>query len=204
MRESRRVALLSIALAASLLLVLALTAQKSELRTQLAESLEEADRPYAGLLVPTFEATTLAGNSATIGEAPANGQQVLFFFNTTCPYCRETLPEWNRLASELSEFRDGPLEVYGISLDPLNETREYTARHTLEFPVVTLPAEKLIELYRVQAFPVTMVLDESGRVTYVYRGSLVRSPTVGQEIFAAIGARDTRIRSSIMGSEEGG
>src|SRR5690606_26990496 len=104
--------------------------------------------------------------------------QVLFVFNTRCPYCRRSIPEWNRLAGLAAARPD--LHVYGISLDPDSATRAYVRDHAVAFPVTRFPEPKLVELYRVTGVPLTLVLDAEGRVLEAFRGLV--GPAVADSI----------------------
>ncbi len=129
--------LLGLAAAAVLVVVLALKVR--ELNERYARLYERIRYPYAGMWVPTFRAATLAGDSVTIGETPEGRRQVLFFFTTTCPYCKSTLPAWKELTATLDTLSAPQVEVYGVSLDSVGATREYAVEHELPYPVLFFP-----------------------------------------------------------------
>jgi peroxiredoxin len=149
-------------------------------------------RPHAGIAVPTFQASTLEGNSVTVGEirdsAPA---QVLFVFDTKCPYCRQTIPVWKRIADSLGRLPRPP-QVLGVSLDSLEVTEMYAKEHALPYPVVRFPLRKLARLYRATTIPVTMVLDYQGTVVFAHTG-LLDQPAVLDSVYGAVSRarRDT-------------
>jgi peroxiredoxin len=64
------------------------------------------------------------------------------------------------------------VDVVGISLDSADATRRYGEAQGLTFPLVTVPARKLKQLYRARAVPQTLVLDEEGRVLFARTGLL--------------------------------
>ncbi|MDP9348514.1 MAG: TlpA family protein disulfide reductase [Gemmatimonadota bacterium] len=133
---------------------------------------DRATRPYAGMWVPTFRAATLAGDSVTIGETPEGRRQVLFFFTTICPYCKSSLPAWKELAATLDTLTTPKVEVYGVSLDSVDVTREYAVEHELPYPVLFFPEEKLSRIYRAGTVPLTAVLDEQGRMVHARLGEI--------------------------------
>jgi len=128
-RSSRLASPLALAIAA--LLVVFLAFQNRTLREELRTLRRRAERPYPGLVVPTFRAVTLVGDSVMIGEGVPGVRQVLFIFNTTCGFCRGTLPYWSSIADELVTEERREVEVYGMSVDSQAETRLRWGRASL-------------------------------------------------------------------------
>ena len=144
-----------------------------------------ATLPHAGFEVPAFSTTTLDGARVTIGAAAAPAtRQVLFILRTTCPYCRATLPVWERIADSLRRVTTPRIELYAISLDAAEATRAYGLANHLSYPVLTFPERKLVNLYRAVAAPETVVLDDGGRVLYAHTG-LLDSAAVLDSVFRA-------------------
>lgn len=138
-----------------------------------------ATLPHAGFEVPAFSTSTLDGAPVTIGAAAAPAtRQVLFILRTTCPYCRATLPVWERLADSLRRVATPRIEMYAISLDPTESTRTYARAHPLPHPLLTFPDRKMVALYRAVATPETVVLDDRGRVLYAWTGLLDNAAVV--------------------------
>ena len=162
----------AIVLAALLVLV---TFQKRQLRIEVVALRDtvwrHVDLPHAGMVVPPFDAVTLAGDSVTVGHLRRGARQVLFVFNTRCGNCLVTLPAWQRMTEALKPHADS-VEVYGLSLDPVPETRAYIEEHGLTFPVVPFLDERMQELYRIRGVPITLVADEIGAVSYARIGSI--------------------------------
>ncbi|MEW5929612.1 MAG: TlpA disulfide reductase family protein [Gemmatimonadota bacterium] len=162
----------AVALTAAAALVVVLSLKVRDLNERYSRLFERATRPYAGMFVPTFQTTTLEGAPVTVGEAPGKGRQVLFVFTTTCPYCQSTLPAWREIKASLDTVRSVPVAVYGISLDSAEVTRSYAAKNKLPFPVVRFPQDKLTAIYRAGSVPLTVVLDEEGRMIHSHLGEL--------------------------------
>jgi peroxiredoxin len=157
----------------------------ARLREELRTLRRRGERPYPGLVVPTFGAVSLAGDSVTIGEGAPGVRQVLFIFNTTCGFCRETLPYWSSIAAELRTEEPREVGAYGISVDSEAETRRYVREEGLSFPVVRFPEAKLVRLYRAEGVPRTLVLDHEGGVLYARAGSFGSQGVVDSIIAAA-------------------
>jgi peroxiredoxin len=175
----------AIALTAAAALVVVLSLKVRDLNDRYSKLTERAFRPYAGMYVPTFQTSTLEGAPVTVGESPGAGRQVLFIFTTTCPYCQSTLPAWREIKASLDTVRSVPVAVYGITLDSVPVSRGYAARNKLPFPVVRFPEDKLTAIYRAGTVPLTVVLDEEGRMIHSRLGELKGKPAI-DSVLAAV------------------
>ena len=178
--------LLAGALIVASVLVLMLSKRLSDLSTDYEELRRLAMLPHVGTVVPTFRAVTLAGDSVAVGElADSTWRQVLYVFNTTCPYCRGLIPTWQHMADSLQQL--GRAQVMAISLNPMDSTRMYVREHGLRYPVLTFPQPKLERLYRATAVPQTVVLDWTGTVLYARTGTLDSASL--DSLYAAVSGR---------------
>lgn len=162
------------AVVAAVVLVVVLGVQNRSLKGRYARMVERATRPYPGMYVPAFDAVTIDGDSVRIGDAPDGAAQALFFFTTTCEYCRATLPAWRRIAQAGHE---SGVAAYGIQLDSAHLAPRYVTEHALRFPVIHLSDRRLLALYRVERVPLTLLVD-SGRVSYARRGQIAEQVVV--------------------------
>jgi peroxiredoxin len=181
LRSSRFLSIAALAVAALLVVLLAL--QNRALREEALTLRMRETLPYPGHFVPTFQATTVAGKSVTIGATESGQRQVLFVFRTTCRHSLETLPAWRAIAEGL-EAALTDVGVYGISLDSESETLGYVAGNDISFPVVRFPDPKLRRLYRVGAVPMTLVLNHEGEAIHA-RVGVLKSPGAVDSIVVA-------------------
>jgi peroxiredoxin len=128
--------------------------------------------PYPGQWVPTVRASTINGDTVTVGEAVTGRSQLVFAFTTSCPYCRASLPEWKRLAEMVTGDSGKRHDVYWVSLSPRDSTMQYVAEHGITWPVVLAPDPKMMRVYRVKTVPMTMILTARGQVAYARPGVL--------------------------------
>jgi peroxiredoxin len=179
------------ALAVAAALVVVLGQQKRNLIREVEKAqydLREArTTPIRGMWMPAFQAATLEGQQTTIGEVPGDsvGRQVLLMYTTTCPYCLSSIPAWKQIKAAADTMTSVRAAVYGVSLDSVNVTRDYIAKHQLPYPTVRFPNEKLAGMYRAGTVPVTLVLDEQGRAIYSRVGEL-KSPAAIDSVMQAI------------------
>ena len=171
--------LFRVAFVVAVALAVVLGLKNRSLRQQCQEYVERSTQPRVGLPVPSVRGLTLEGDSITIG---ANEPQVLFFYNTTCRYCRASLPAWNQITEQAVRLET---LVYGLQLDSAHLAPAYVAEHGVAFPVVTGLDRRMARFYRVTGVPLTMVLDAEARVQYVRRGEL-SDPASIDSVLAAI------------------
>ena len=160
----------------------ALIEQVEQTQYQLRQARTE---PMRGMWMPAFQANTLEGQPATIGEVQGEGRQVLLMYTTTCPYCLSSIPAWKQIKAAADTMTSIRAAVYGVSLDSVNVTRGYIARHRLPYPTVRFPDEKVAGMYRAGTVPITLVLDERGRAIYSRTGEL-KEPAAIDSVIQAI------------------
>jgi peroxiredoxin len=169
--------LLTFVLVASLVaasgLVVKLSMQQRALVDRVSTLTTRVRDPYVGIYLPAVTLKSVAGDSVRLGEAPSGNAQVLLVFSTSCRFCRASLSEWKRMASQLR----GPsgVEILGVSVDSAEVTQQYLVEHHLEFPVVSFTDGKLRALYRSNLMPQTLVIDAQGRVQYAHLGALTET-----------------------------
>ena len=188
----RRVGLwvLAVALIATSGLVLLLSKRLRDLSADYRKVRQLSTLPHAGTVVPTFRTVTLAGDSVTVGEfGDTASRQVLFVFNTRCPYCRGIIPLWHQVTDSVKGL-GRPVQVLAISLDSADSTRRYVAEHALRYAVLTFPQPKLKLLYRAVAVPQTVVLDWTGTLLYAKTGTLDSAAL--DSMYAAVTGRSLR------------
>jgi peroxiredoxin len=177
---ARRV--LVLALTGALALVATLGVQSRGMRRSIMALERRAFLPYAGMVVPVVEVTSLTGETVTIGDPAVEKRQVLLFFTTTCGYCRETLSAWQQIADSLGVLGH---EAIGVSLDSLRPTIDYVREHALTVPVVELADRRMRALYRAKGVPITLVVAEGGRVLHARMGALTTPNAVDSVLSAS-------------------
>ncbi len=166
MRPALRLSAPTVIATLALVLVVLLANQNRDLEADLGGARRRATFPHAGMYVPEFRGIALTGDSLDVAEGET---QLLFVFNTTCAFCRASLPVIQRIAAEVEGLG---IRLIGVSLDSLAPTRDYAAEHQLPFPVVRFPEDRLRHMYRTQSVPTTLVVSEDGLVVFAKVGSL--------------------------------
>lgn len=178
-------------LLASVGLVVLLGIRYQELADRYEQLNERSRYPYPGLQLPRSELTTVGGEKVVIGASDSH--QLLYFFTTTCPYCRRSVDTWRRVAQRAA--RDSRLGIIGVAFDSLEDTRAYVREHGLRGPVALAEGDerRIASLYRVGGVPLTVMLNPDGRVVYVRRGTFDR-PDLVDSVFFALEPDDTADR----------
>jgi len=165
-------------------LVLVLGMQVHELRKYKSEVTRVKAFPRAGQWMPAVDLVSTSGDSVTIGETDIGRAQILIAFNTTCEFCRETIPVWQRVTDSLSRDARGRFDVVWISGSSWEATRSYMARHYIRATVAKMPSEKMLRVYQIRGVPLTIVLDRWGRVAYFHASKFAKQADV-DSLFAA-------------------
>ena len=90
-------ALLVVTLLVSVGLLLRVTQGKRAAEKNWSDLYALAMNAHAGMYVPIYEGVSSAGDTVRLGDVAPGTRQLLYFFTTTCPYCRASVPTWKRL-----------------------------------------------------------------------------------------------------------
>lgn len=176
-----------LAVLAACALVLVLAWQNRGLREERRWFVTRTTEPYLGMYVPRIAATTLDGAPLTLGE-PAAERQVLFFFTTTCPYCKRSAPQMVQAAQRLAA-QQPDVQVLGVCQCSPAQAQRYAAEHGFTFPVTTLTDRRTLMLFRARNVPTLLALDHEGRVRYARVGVFDTTERM-QDLMAAVRRTD--------------
>lgn len=159
-----------ILLSASTAMLVAVSIKYRALRADFLEHRRGDMRVQQGAYLPSFKGVSVAGDSLIIGEL-THGYQILILLTAACPFSRESVPYWTRLA-HLSKrsASDGEPQLVALTTDSMAVARAYAADHHLPFPLVPFPSRNLASLYRGTTVPQTIVIDSDGRVLFARHG----------------------------------
>jgi peroxiredoxin len=174
--------------AAASLVVVVLTFRVRDLTDEVRHLRFERNLPQVGDVVPPLRRALLDGDSMDLARPGTGRRQVWFVFNTTCPICGASLPEWQAAFARLAV--DSTLAVIGVSLDSASITRTYVREHALPFPVALLDDPGAAAMYRIPGVPLTIVIDDLGRIRLVRPGRFTR--TAGDSLAAFLSIERTR------------
>ncbi len=165
--------------------ILALGLQSRSLRQQNRDLVTRFSKPHPGLIVPAFTARTLSGVSVAVGDGGGDDRQILFFFSTTCEYCRLSLSALMRVDSALRAGAAPHATLLAVALDSSSGLRRLIDSARFSAPVILLPSHRLALLYRVLTVPQLMIVDGLGRTIFAREGELTGPGAVDSVITAA-------------------
>ncbi len=133
-----------------------------------------------GVKAPQFLATDLLGQAQAIGGAEGKATLVHFWVSW-CQFCQADAPHLQDLATR---YQDNPdIRIITVSLDEHREVLEqFLTDHHVTYPVVMAAAQpatpqgiSLPELYQIQSFPVTYLIDSHGIIRHKFSGSFAKA-----------------------------
>jgi cytochrome c biogenesis protein CcmG/thiol:disulfide interchange protein DsbE len=129
------------------------------------ELARRAPETLVGKPAPDFTLRDL--NGAEIQLSALRGKPVLLdFWATWCGYCREALPAIELLHRGLKD----KLAVFGIDNEEPELAREYLRKNGYTLPTLADPKDEAVNLYRLNGWPTTILIDREGKVAYYELG----------------------------------
>ncbi len=124
----------------------------------------------AGTILGELETRDFENNTGRFAEQLQQPPTIVFLFTTSCPTCQQTIPAWNQFYAETAASNSGP-QIVGLSLDPLQDTRDFVATYGIEFPVeVVIDRRSLDAQIRPVYVPQTLIVDANGVVLNAWTG----------------------------------
>lgn len=153
----------------SIVLVVVLGVQNARMSAKLSNAEEKLELPYVGMYVPKTTASDMTGSTVEIGQ-PAKKVQVLYFFNTTCPYCLASTPAINRIQKTFNN--EAAVEFYLISRDQVEETKAYIDKLNITSTTLRLSEMRELSLFHALSVPVLLAIDSGGKVFFSHIGEI--------------------------------
>ncbi len=110
-------------------------------------------------------------------------------FNTTCPHCMMQAPVLNKLFEMVSKDANLKDKVKFISVGQGNDAtavRMWKAFHKVPFPVLPDAEGKLSKAINFSPYPVSLLVDKSGKVVWVHVGTFENADEAFKGIRAAV------------------
>ena len=128
----------------------------------------------AGCRAPDFTLARLKDGlvkgSAELGKMIADGPVLLAFFKSSCPVCQMTLPLLDRVHRGR---KAGSFEVFGVSQDDAETTREFAGEFGLSFPMLLDTEENgypASNAFGISHVPSLFLVDRSGKIAWSTEG----------------------------------
>ena len=121
-----------------------------------------------GSAAPDFDLPRLDGK-AHLHLAELRGKIVLIdFWASWCGPCREALPQYDKLYSELAR---ADFEIVAVNLDEdIADAKKFLAAHAVHFPIALDPAGTVPKSFGLIGMPTSYLLDRNGVIRLSYQG----------------------------------
>lgn len=149
-----------------------------KLETVLLEPNYKTDQYRLGDIVKDLSITDVNGNTYRISELLKEKKAVILnFWFIGCGPCRMEFPY---MQQAYEEYKD-EIEIIAINpYDGTNETvKEYAKEMELTFPTCSL-GQEWSNMFRLTAFPTTVVIDRYGMISFAHTGSITDKETFGR------------------------
>jgi peroxiredoxin len=140
--------------------------QNRELKAAIARMGKPPELLRPGQQVPPLAATTLAGQRRLINYAD-HAKTVLLAFTTQCSSCERVLPYWREIQAACSRNR---YQIFGISLDDAPKSDVFLSSNGLNLEAFAHIDAETREAYRLSLAPLTIVVDNNGKVERIWPG----------------------------------
>ncbi len=149
-----------------------------------------------GSTVPSFELPDQQDYPWSLsGQLEVCPVVLVFYRGDWCPYCNGQLASYAR---KWDEFERRGTQLAGISVDPPANNARMVGKLLLPYPLLSDARGEVARacgLWNEKeniATPAVVVVDRSGRVSYLYAGSDFADRPRDEELFAALDALDER------------
>lgn len=150
--------------------------------------------PVVGTPAPNFELPDLKGEKVSLSHY--RGRIVLLnFWATWCKPCVKEMPAMQKVYDDL---RDHGFVVLAINeLEDEQRVRAHIADHGHTFPVLLDDDNRVANMYGVRGLPVSVFVDETGRVTDYVTGGLLTEPIIRQTVARILADRPSTLSSPL-------
>ena len=131
--------------------------------------------------VPSIRAEGVNGEDVSLRYAPAEPYTLLMWFSPTCSSCQDNFGFWN----EIYRRHDlNLLRLVGFCACNPDEGRDVVSGDSIEYPVLAVTERSLIDMYKGNLLPQTVLISPEGVIRGVWPGSLVERQK--KEILSAL------------------
>lgn len=116
--------------------------------------------------VPEFTAMNVDGQPVKVATRGANST-LLFIYSPSCDRCEASIPGWIKVSNRLKELHSST-QIFALSIADSYTTVQHSRKMKLPFVVVPFPSLDLQKKYGVTEVPLTMLVDQQGKVQAIW------------------------------------
>jgi peroxiredoxin len=155
---------------------------KQNLSLKAAIASQQPEFLTPGQQVPSFTANTLSGQRQFVSFAD-HPKTVFLVFASDCPACQRSLPYWKALKDACDRYQ---YQVYGVSLDNRPNTKDLLTANGVNIEVFGNPSAEFKKLYKLNLTPLTIVIDNQGKVEKIWAGAFNENTKTEMETYFGI------------------
>lgn len=125
-----------------------------------------------GAPLPAVELVGEQGERRLSSELFGAEGGVVLFLELECPPCVESARHWQDM---VNDGRVDVSSVAGITAQPLSAIAEFRSAHAIDFPIFRDEAYRFMKEYRVNQYPVKVVVDGDGIIRRI-GGDITAAP----------------------------
>jgi peroxiredoxin len=119
--------------------------------------------------VPSFRGADVNGKKVFITYTPSSPHTIIFWFSPGCHSCDVNIGFWTEL---YQKYQNENLRFFGLCVSGPEETRKFIKEFGISFPVIMMSDPILVESYKGNVIPQTLLIDPEGKVKGAWPGPL--------------------------------
>lgn len=151
--------------------ILYLYKQNRELRAIIENPKEHLGMLEEEQTVPQFTSVDNFNDTLEISYGPGSPYTMLFWLSPDCSVCKDNLIFWNRL---FDEYQNEHIRYIGMCSASRQETLEYASEFGIHFPIVCPDDPHILDSYKGNILPQTILISPQGKILKVWPGALAR------------------------------
>ncbi|MBK7142316.1 MAG: TlpA family protein disulfide reductase [bacterium] len=152
--------------------ILYLVAQNHRLQAMLDDPLQFMQTLQPDQSVPAIRGQDIAGSDVSLQYGPDQPYTLLTWFSASCSACKGNFGYWNELYGKYGSER---MRMIGFCGGTLEEARATAQEQAISYPVMSVTDQFLVEAYKGNLLPQTVLINPTGQVTQVWPGELTLS-----------------------------
>lgn len=163
-----------------------LAKQNRDLKATIARMVKQPEFLKPGQQVLPFAANTLSGQRQVVNYAD-RAKTVLLVFTPQCTACERALPYWREIKAACARSQ---YQIFGVSLDDGPRTSAFLLSNGLSLEAFVDIEAETKEAYKFFLTPLTIVIDNSGRVERIWPGVFSQETKLEVERYFSISVVD--------------
>lgn len=124
----------------------------------------------AGDMVPAIRGVDINGGDYSLNYAEAGPWTLVLWFSPNCSSCEDNFAFWNQI--EQRRLVEN-LRLVGFCACNPSEGKGAATAHAIGYPILAITEPTLVDMYKGNLLPQTILIDPGGKITQVWPGALL-------------------------------